>query len=77
MPPPGLDLPPGLTLPASLVFREASSRDVFTALARFANVNLLFDPDFRDVPITIDLRNATFQDARQGAVRHDPAPSTG
>ena len=63
VPPPGLDLPAGLTLPASLVFREASSRDVYTALARFADVNLLFDPDFRDVPITIDLRNATFQDA--------------
>ncbi len=63
VPPPGLDLPSGLKLPASLVFREASSRDVYTALARFADVNLLFDPDFRDVPITIDLRNATFQDA--------------
>ena len=63
VPPPGLDLPAGLTLPASLVFREASSRDVYTALARFADVNLLFDPDFRDAPITIDLRNATFQDA--------------
>jgi len=63
LPPPGLDLPVGLKLPASLVFREASSRDVFTALARFADVNLLFDPDFRDAPITVDLRNATFQDA--------------
>jgi general secretion pathway protein D len=62
-PPPGLDLPKGLALPASLVFREASSRDVFTALARFADVNLLFDPAFRDVPITIDLRNSTFEDA--------------
>jgi general secretion pathway protein D len=63
VPPEGLDLPAGLKLPASLVFREANSRDVFTALARFADVNVLFDPGFRDVPITIDLRNATFQDA--------------
>jgi general secretion pathway protein D len=63
VPPPGLDLPSGLKLPASLVFRSAGSRDVYTALARFADVNLVFDPDFRDVPITIDLRNSTFQDA--------------
>jgi general secretion pathway protein D len=63
LPPPGLDLPRGLKLPASLVFHEAGSRDVFTALARFAGVNLLFDPAFRDVPVTIDLRNATFEDA--------------
>jgi general secretion pathway protein D len=63
VPPPGLDLPSGLKLPASLVFRSAASRDVYTALARFADVNLVFDPDFRDVPITIDLRNSTFQDA--------------
>jgi len=63
LPPPGLDLPKGVKLPASLVFRDASSRDVYTALARFADVNLLFDPAFRDVPLTIDLRNSTFEDA--------------
>jgi general secretion pathway protein D len=63
VPPPGLDLPKGIKLPASLIFREASSRDVYTALARFADVNLLFDPAFRDVPLTIDLRNSTFDDA--------------
>jgi general secretion pathway protein D len=63
VPPPGLDLPRGIKLPSSLVFREASSRDVYTALARFADVNLLFDPAFRDVPLTIDLRNSTFDDA--------------
>jgi general secretion pathway protein D len=63
VPPPGLDLPKGIKLPASLVFREASSRDVYTALARFADVNVLFDPAFRDVPLTIDLRNSLFDDA--------------
>jgi general secretion pathway protein D len=62
-PPAGLDLPQGLKLPASLIFREASSRDVFTALARFADVNVLFDPAFHDAPVTIDLRNTTFEDA--------------
>jgi general secretion pathway protein D len=63
VPPPGFALPKGIKLPASLVFREASSRDVYIAIARFADVNLLFDPAFRDVPLTIDLRNATFDEA--------------
>jgi general secretion pathway protein D len=45
------------------VFRDASSRDVITALARFANVNVVFDPAFREAPISIDLRNAMFDDA--------------
>ena len=63
LPPPGLDLPNDLDLPDSLVFREAGSRDVFTALARFADINMVFDPTFRDVPISVDLRNVTFADA--------------
>ena len=37
-----------MRLPASLTFRDAPSRDVFTALARFANINVTFDPQFRD-----------------------------
>ena len=32
-------------------------------LAKFANVNLVFDPAFRDQPISIDLRNVTLEDA--------------
>ena len=46
-----------MKLPPSLVFREASSRDVFTTLARLANVNVVFDPAFRDSPITIELHD--------------------
>jgi len=61
--PPGLELPPDVRLPAALTFRDASSRDIYTALARFANVNIVFDPQFRDQPVTIDLRNATFEEA--------------
>jgi general secretion pathway protein D len=63
LPPPGLDVPDGVRLPGSLTFRDASSRDIYTALARFASVNVVFDPQFRDQPITIDLRNTTLQDA--------------
>ena len=64
LPPPGLDLPPGLKLPDSLVTSaDASSRDVFTMLARLADLNLVFDPAFRDAPAAIDLRHAKFEDA--------------
>ena len=59
----GLELPADLRLPASLTFRDASSRDIYTALARFANINIVFDPQFRDQALTIDLRNVTFEDA--------------
>ncbi len=63
LPSPGLELPKELKLPASLVFRDASSRDVFTAIARFADVNVVFDPAFREAQVTIDLRDATLENA--------------
>ncbi|MCL4847594.1 MAG: hypothetical protein KJ066_13735 [Acidobacteria bacterium] len=63
LPPPGLDLPEDLVLPESLVFRDASSRDVFISLARFAGVNVVFDAAFRETPITIEIRDTSFGDA--------------
>ena len=48
LPPPGLDLPQGVKMPASLTFRDASSRDVFMTIARFANISLIFDTAFRE-----------------------------
>jgi general secretion pathway protein D len=64
LPPPGLDLPDGATLPASLVFGSgATARAVLMTIAKFANLNLIFDPAFRDEPLTIDLRNVTLADA--------------
>jgi general secretion pathway protein D len=63
LPPPGLDLPAGTKMPASLTFRDASSRDVFTAISRLANISLIFDSAFRDSAVTVDLRNATLEDA--------------
>jgi general secretion pathway protein D len=62
-PTPGLDLPQDAKMPASLVFREASSREVFLSIAKFADISLAFDPAFRDAPVTVDLRNATLDDA--------------
>jgi general secretion pathway protein D len=59
----GLDLPRDIRMPASVTFREASSRDVYSALAKFANVNIVFDPQFREQPLTVDLRGATLEEA--------------
>ena len=59
----GLDLPADVQLPASLTFRDADSRDVYTALARMADLNVVFDPQFNVQPVTIDLRNATLESA--------------
>jgi general secretion pathway protein D len=61
--PAGLELPADVRLPASLVFRDASVRDVYTVIARFANLNIVFDPTFRDDRITIDLSNVTLDQA--------------
>jgi general secretion pathway protein D len=63
LPPPGLDLPEDATLPDSLLFSSASSRAVFTALARFSGLNIVFDTAFREAPISIDLRKATLANA--------------
>jgi general secretion pathway protein D len=63
MPPPGLDLPANVRMPASLTFRDASSRDVFMSIARFGGIGLVFDSQFREAPISVDLRNASLDDA--------------
>lgn len=59
----GLDLPEASPLPDSLVFREAGSRDVFVSLGRFANINVIFDPAFRDSVVSVDLRETTIEAA--------------
>jgi general secretion pathway protein D len=61
--PDGLELPADVTFPDSLVFSNASSRMVFTTMGRFAGVNVVFDPTFREQPISLDLRGSSFKDA--------------
>ena len=63
LPSPGLDLPEGVKMPAALTFRDASSRDVYTAIARLANISIIFDSAFRDTPVSVDLRDASLDDA--------------
>jgi general secretion pathway protein D len=60
---PGADLPEAVSLPETLVFREASARDIFSAIGKFANISIVFDPAFRDQAISIDLRNAPLNQA--------------
>ena len=60
---PGATLPTGMKLPDSLVFRDAGSRDVYAAIGKFTNLSVLFDPTFRDQPISIDLRGVSLEEA--------------
>jgi general secretion pathway protein D len=60
---PGADLPPDAKLPDSVTFRDASSRDVYSAITKFTNMSVFFDPTFRDQPVSIDLRGQTLQEA--------------
>jgi general secretion pathway protein D len=60
---PGSELPAGVTLPDTLMFRDASARIVFLAIGQYADLNIVFDPAFRDQPVTTDLRKATLDEA--------------
>ena len=68
----GVELPE-VRMPASLTFPSASSRDVYSALGKFANISVVFDTAFRDQNVTLDLRNQTLEEALRsvsGATRN-------
>jgi general secretion pathway protein D len=60
---PGLDLGPDAQQPLGLVFRGASLREAYLALARAAGVNVTFDPAFQDTTISLDLQGVGFDQA--------------
>ena len=60
---PGVALPEDAVLPETVVFRDANARDVYSAIGKFTNISVVFDPAFRDAPVSIDLRNETLADA--------------
>ena len=62
LPPIGLELPDEV-LPDSLIFREASTRDVFSALGQFADLNIIFDPAFQNDRVSLDLRGSSLETA--------------
>ena len=68
LPPTGLELPEG-ALPDDLVFREASTRVIFSALGQFADINIVFDPAFVDDTISVDLRGASLTTALTAVAR--------
>lgn len=48
-----------------LKFTLASLRSIFQALAKFAQANIVFDEQFKDQPMTVDLTNMNFEEAVQ------------
>jgi general secretion pathway protein D len=60
---PGLALGPEARDPLGLSFRNASLREVYQALGRVAGVNFVFDPQFQDATVTLDLRDVPFDQA--------------
>jgi general secretion pathway protein D len=60
---PGLALGPGAREPLGLSFRNASLREAYQALGKAAAVNFIFDPQFQDQPITLDLKDVPFEQA--------------
>ncbi len=59
---PGAALPDE-QLPDSVIFRDAGSRDIYSAIGKFTNMSVMFDPTFRDQPVSIDLRGITLEQA--------------
>jgi general secretion pathway protein D len=50
-------------VPITLKFTDTSLQKIFETLGKLAGVNILFDPDFRDKRVTVNLANVTFQEA--------------
>lgn len=53
----------GSTEPITLRFQNAKLKEVFEILARTAGVNVIFDKDVRDEPVTIFVKDLPFNDA--------------
>lgn len=68
--------------PLTLRFQEAKLKEVFDILARTAGVNVLFDKEVRDDPITIFIKDLPFDEAlhlilnTNGLIAQKVAPDT-
>ncbi len=60
---PGLVLGPEAREPLGLSFRGASLREAYQALGKAGNVNIVFDPQFVDSNVSLDLRDVDFDGA--------------
>jgi general secretion pathway protein D len=63
MPVPVPVLSPRSTAPIVLKFQDQSLQNVFEALGKVAGVNVLFDTDYRDRRVNVNLTGVTFQEA--------------
>lgn len=59
----GLQLGPGAKEPLGLSFRGTSLREAYLALGRVAGVNFVFDPQYQDPTINLDIRDVSFEQA--------------
>ena len=56
------DLVPLSTQPINLMLKE-QSKIVFETIGKLAGINMLFDPDYSDTEVEIEIRNATLPEA--------------
>jgi len=54
---------PRSNAPIQLRFKDSSLREVVQTLGKVGDVNVLFDKDFRDLPVSFDFSNTTFLQA--------------
>ena len=53
----------GSRQPITLKFQNARTKEVFEILSRSGGINFLFDKDLKDEPITIFVKDASFEEA--------------
>ena len=46
-----------------MVFRDASAKDVYSAIGKFTNLSVMFDPTFREQSVSVDLRGQSLEEA--------------
>ena len=56
-------LSPQSNAPISIKFENTSLQKILETMGRLAGVNVLFDSQYRDKTVSVDLRNETFQNA--------------
>jgi len=59
----GFELSLKSSKPITLKFKDAKIKDVFKIITQLTGINFIFDEAVKDLPITIYLENATFQQA--------------
>lgn len=64
----GFELDLKSSSPITLEFREAGLKSAFGIISRLSGINFIFDPEVKDDPVTIYLKDATFQQALEALI---------